>query len=160
MQQDATAHCCAECGKEEGDVSLKTCMSCMSVKYCNAKCQRNHWQMHKKDCKLRAAELCNEALLKDPPAKEDCPNCFLPMPEHLICCVSLPPATVSSVPIFNFAQVHEGLADKATEVYYECCGKSICKGCVHSFIRSGNNDKCPFAILNEVAKQIETLMKK
>ena len=36
---DASARCCAECGKE-GGVSLKTCKACMLVKYCNAKCQK------------------------------------------------------------------------------------------------------------------------
>ena len=66
--------CCAECGKNEG-ISLKACMSCRLVKYCNVKCQRNHWKKHKKKCQLRAAELHDEALFKDPPAKEDCPIC-------------------------------------------------------------------------------------
>jgi hypothetical protein len=70
-----TNNCCAECGQEEGGVvSLKTCKSCKLVKYCNALCQRNHWATHKKDCKRRAAELRNEALFKEPPAKEDCPR--------------------------------------------------------------------------------------
>ena len=41
----------------------------------------------------------DEALFKDPPPKEECPICFLPMPNKLICCVSLPPATITSVPI-------------------------------------------------------------
>jgi hypothetical protein len=63
-------HCCAECGND-GGVSLKTCKSCKLVKYCNAKCQRNHWPKHKKQCKVRAAELRDEALYKDPPAKEE-----------------------------------------------------------------------------------------
>ena len=39
-----TASCCAECGKEEEEddvVSLKTCKSCMVVKYCNAACQKS-----------------------------------------------------------------------------------------------------------------------
>jgi hypothetical protein len=82
---NATAHCCAECGKEEGgDVNLKSCKSCMRVKYCDAACQKKHWATHKKPCKLRAAELRDEALFKDPPPKEDCPICFLPMPFNLI----------------------------------------------------------------------------
>jgi hypothetical protein len=34
---------------------------------------RNHWPTHKKQCKLRAAELRDEELFKDPPLKEDCP---------------------------------------------------------------------------------------
>ena len=109
----------------------------MSVKYCDATCQRNHWPMHKKECKLRAAELRDEALFNDPPMKEDCPICFLPMPDKLICCVSLTPATIHSVPIYNFMKAHEELAGKATEEYFPCCGKSVCGGCAHSFHSSG-----------------------
>jgi hypothetical protein len=94
--------CCADCGGVGGGgVSLKTCKSCTSVKYCNANCQKNHWPTHKQDCKRRAAELHDEALFKDPPAKEDCPICFLPMLMKMITCVSLSPATVSSVPLMN-----------------------------------------------------------
>jgi hypothetical protein len=115
----------------------------MQVKYCNAACQKNHWPTHKTACKLRAAELRDEALFKDPPPMEDCPICFLPMPNKLICCMSLPPATILSVPISDFAIANEELADEGTEVYYECCGKSVCGGCVHSFYKSGNH-KCPF----------------
>jgi hypothetical protein len=51
----------------------------------------------------RAAELRDEALFKDPPAKEDCPICFLPMPYQLISCMTLPPATFTSVPIYDYA---------------------------------------------------------
>ena len=92
----------------------------------------------------RAAELRDEALFKDPPPKEDCLICFLPMPILLICCVSLPPAIISSVPIYHFAIANQGLAEKTTEEYYPCCGKSICAGCIHSFRESGNSDRCPF----------------
>jgi hypothetical protein len=102
-------NCCAVCGKEEkGGVRLRACKSCMQVKYCNAVCQKKHWPMHKAACKLCAAELRDEALFKDPPAKEDCPICFLPMPNKLISCVSLPPATILSVPIYDFAQANVG----------------------------------------------------
>jgi hypothetical protein len=73
------------------------CKSCMLVKYCNANCQKKHWATQKKECKLRAAELRDEALFKDPPPKEDCPICFVPMPAHLICCASLPPATMKDI---------------------------------------------------------------
>jgi hypothetical protein len=114
-----SASCCAD------EVSLKACKSCMRVKYCNANCQRNHWQR-------RAAELHDEALFKDPPAKEECPICFLPMPNEFICCMSLPPATIMSVPNSDYAKANEELAKMDMEEYHSCCGKSICKGCVNS----------------------------
>jgi hypothetical protein len=139
----ATKSCCAECG-EEGGASLKTCKSCKLVKYCNAMCQRNHWPKHKKECKQRAAELRDEALFTDPPDKEDCPICFLPMPVRILSCISLPPATASSVPIYDYAEVSGRLASIATEKYYSCCGKSICVGCMDSFFDSGNIETCPF----------------
>ena len=120
------------------------CKLCMAVKYCNAACQRNHWLTHKKQCKQRAAELRDEALFKDPPPKEDCPICFLPMPITIISCASLPPATITSVPIYDYAEANEELAIMGTAEYYPCCGKSICGGCMHSFRESGKNGKCPF----------------
>ena len=158
----ATAHCCANCGAE-GGISLKACKSCMHVKYCNAECQKNHWPKHKKQCKLRAAELRDEALFKDPPAKEDCPICFLPMPRKLICCVTLPPATISSVPINAFAIANEELSKIDLDIYFSCCGKSICGGCAHSFYMSGNM-KCPFCNSERAGKTdgelVEEMMKR
>jgi hypothetical protein len=56
----------------------------MLVKYRDATGQRKHWATHKIECKRRAAELHDEALFKDPPAKEDCQICFLPIPVD--CC--------------------------------------------------------------------------
>jgi len=127
----------------------------MAVKYCNAVCQKKHWAMHKKQCKLRAAELRDEALFKDPPPKEDCPICFLPMPLKLICCFSLPPATVSSVPIHDYAEADEELAKMNLEEYFVCCGKSVCRGCTHSFCKSGNIGKCPFCNADRGSKTLE-----
>jgi hypothetical protein len=135
----------------------------MLVKYCNVKCQKNNWPKHKKKCKLHAAELRDEALFKDPPAKEDCPICFLPMPQKLICCISLPPATITSVPINDFAFANEELAKMATEEYYTCCGKSICGGCVYSFGKTGNDGKCPFCNTDQYKTDeecIQELMKR
>jgi hypothetical protein len=66
------------------------------------------------------------------------------MPGKLLSCISLPDASILSVPIYDFAIANEGLEDKAMETHYQCCGKSICAGCVHSFRASGNGDKCPF----------------
>jgi TPR repeat protein len=66
------------------------------------------------------------------------------MPEKIISCMSLPDATILSVPISNFADANEELADVDTEQYFPCCGKSLCRGCAHSFRESGNDEKCPF----------------
>ena len=155
--------CCADCG-EEGGASLKACTACRLVKYCNAKCQRNHWPKHKTVCKQRAAELRDEALFKDPPAKEDCPICFLPMPLNLIHCISLPPATILSVPIYDYAMANEELANLETRDYYECCGKSICYGCSESFLRSHKIYTCPFCKAERLYKTdeetVEGLMKR
>ena len=135
----------------------------MLVKYCDATCQKNHWPKHKKQCKLRAAELRNEAMFKDLPPKEDCPICFLPMPILLITCVSLPPATISSVPIYDYAIENEALEVEVMEKYYTCCGKSICAGCDYSFDQSGNEDKCPFCNADQdktEEERVEEIMKR
>ena len=141
-----------------GVASLKACKSCMLVKYCNANCQRNHWPKHKKQCKQRAAELHAEALFKDPPPKEDCPICFLPMPEKMINCMSFPPATITSVPVNDYALTNVELAGWSTRHYNPCCGKGICAGCVYS-IRKGNNKKCPFCKAERVGKTGEDTIK-
>ena len=143
--------------------SISRHASCMSVKYCNASCQRNHWPTHKKQCKHRATELRDEALFKDPPAKEDCPICFLPIPDRLLSCMLLPPATILSVPIYDFAMANKGLECTNMEIYYPCCGKTICGGCIDSFIKSGNTT-CPFckadAMINAVDEEGERIMKR
>ena len=162
---NAVVHCCADCGSVAGGgISLKACKSCMLVRYCNADCQRNHWPTHKKECKQCTAELRNEALFKDPPAKEECPICFLPMPVKLISCMTLPPATITSVPIHDFAEANEELASMGTDQYYSCCGKSICTGCVYSFCESGNDEKCPFCKAERRGKtdedRVEEMMKR
>ena len=146
-------------GRQPQDVQVM-----MLVRYCNANCQRNHWPKHKKDCKRRAAELRDEALFKEPPPKEDCPICFLPMPIYLISCASLPPATMSSLPIHDYANEHEELVKKCADEYYSCCGKNIYGGCMYSFSKSGRSGTCPFCNSNRDEKtddeQIDDLMKR
>ena len=101
---------------------------------------------------------------KDPPVKEDCPICFLPMPVRILSCISRPPATILSVPINDFAKANEELAGVGTERYYACCGKTICRGCIHSFQCSDNNKKCPFCNSDRsnktVVEHVEDLMKR
>jgi TPR repeat protein len=86
------------------------------------------------------------------------------MPLNLISCISLPPATISSVPIYDFALANEELANKATEEYYQCCGKSICRGCIYSFGKSVNIEKCPFCNSDRTSKtdneKVKELMKR
>jgi hypothetical protein len=97
----------------------------------------------------------DEALFKDPPAKEDCPICFLPMPVKLFSCMSLSDATISSVPISDYVNANERMSGVETEEYYECCGKGICKGCSISFITSGNYRTCPFCKADKMNKTDE-----
>ena len=149
---DATTECCADCGGVAGEgISLKTCKACMTVKYCNANCQRNHWPKHKKECE----QLYDEALFKDPPAKEECPICFLPMPIRLISSISLPPATILSVPIYDYAVANVELSGKLMEQHFPCCGKSLCLVCLHSCFQTGNQGTCPYCKTQMIRKTIE-----
>ena len=92
--------CCANCGKEEDeDINLKACVACKLVKYCNRECQIAHRPQHKKNCKKRSAELHDKKLFEDPPPPDDCPICFLPLP------------------------------DTHQRSFRPCCGKLICDGC-------------------------------
>jgi len=106
---------CAECGK--GGDGLKACTACNLVKYCNRNCQRVHWPKHKKECKKRAAELHDEALFKQPPPREECPICLLPLP--------LNPEEISCD---------------------DCCGKIMCAGCMYAGHTRDSDDRflCPF----------------
>ena len=79
------------------------CNKCNSVKYCNAACKKKHRTKHKKKCERRVAELRDEKLFKQPPHEEDCPICFLRIPSL-----------------------------GSGQVYMACCGKVICRGCVHA----------------------------
>jgi TPR repeat protein len=71
---------------------------------------------------------------------------------------------MSRVPVYDFAETNEELANMGTETYYSCCGKSICEGCVYSFCKSGNGDNCPFCKADHVNKtdgeKVEEMMKR
>ena len=115
---------CANCGKgDESAGDLKSCTACKLVKYCNRDCQIAHRPQHKKACKKRAVELHDEALFNDPPPREECPICMLPLP-----------------------------LDVTESSFVPCCGKTICNGCVYAMtleeIRKGKKDEevslCPY----------------
>ncbi len=112
---------CAGCGVKEGDdIKLKKC-ACKLVKYCGVKCQREHWQKHKKECKKRMAELRDELLFKQPESnfRGDCPICCLPL--------SL---------------------EKQKSCIMGCCLKVICNGCSYAnpmdVVGGEMFQKCPF----------------
>ena len=107
---------CANCGKGEG-ADLKACTACKMVKYCNRDCQIAHRPQHKKECTNRAAELHDEKLFNQPPPNnEDCPICMLPIP-----------------------------AFDCGSIYYSCCGKEICSGCIYAVTeRDMAEQKCAF----------------
>jgi tetratricopeptide (TPR) repeat protein len=77
------------------------------------------------------------------------------MPGNILSFVTLPPATISSVSIYDYAIANQELAIEPMEKYYSCCGKSICTGCVYSFDQSGNGDKCPFCNSDRCSKTEE-----
>lgn len=45
---------CAQCGKSPD--SVKECIKCHSVSYCNKECQKAHFKAHKKACPILAQE--------------------------------------------------------------------------------------------------------
>ena len=113
---------CAACGKEEDkDNSLKFCGACKLVKYCSAACHKDHRpkhkrEMHKKECKKRATEIFDEKIFQEHPPREDCPICMLLLP-----------------------------LDDTKSIFKLCCGKLICKGCIHAMRKSGGGkDICAF----------------
>ena len=112
---DMAVSTCANCGKEGAS---NTCNKCKLVKYCNAACKKKHRHKHKKQCEehlkraaelreeeiKRAAELRDIELFKQPPLLyEDCPICFLLLPNL-----------------------------STGKKYQSCCGKWICSGCIHA----------------------------
>ena len=131
---------CASCGTAGGDdIKLKRCNGCFVVRYCGVKCQRDHWPLHKKECKKRAAELHDEILFKQPESSYlgDCPICYLPLP-----------------------------IDMKKSNMMSCCGKVICKGCDYANkiqeMKGKLQCKCAFCRqpLSKDEELIERLMKR
>mmetsp|Transcript_11949 Transcript_11949/g.17145 ORF Transcript_11949/g.17145 Transcript_11949/m.17145 type:complete len:154 (-) Transcript_11949:650-1111(-) len=117
---------CASCGVAEADHKhkLKKCTACNLVRYCGVKCQKEHWQEHKRECKKRAAELHDEVLFKQPNG-----SCFGYCP---ICCLPLP-------------------LDGGKSIVMSCCSKRICDCCTYANqkreMKMSLTQRCPFCIL-------------
>ena len=47
--KQTTKEVCQNCGKGSGDVLLQ-CSQCKTAKYCDRKCQKENWKVHKKNC--------------------------------------------------------------------------------------------------------------
>ncbi|KAK1747264.1 zf-MYND and TPR domain-containing protein [Skeletonema marinoi] len=121
-ESDDTMMFCAACGTAEGgDVKLKKCNACKSVRYCGVNCQKEHRPQHKRKCKKRAAELRDEILFKQPESSHlgDCPICCLPLP-----------------------------IDNDKFIMMSCCCKKICNGCAYANqmreLEMKLLPKCPF----------------
>eukprot|EP00956_Cyclotella_meneghiniana_P016434 scaffold25946_cov24-Cyclotella_meneghiniana.AAC.2 len=95
---------CASCGK--ADANLKACKACKLVKYCGVECQVTHRPAHKKACREKAKDLFDQKLYAQPPKRDECPICMIPLPCNDIECTYMP-----------------------------CCGKIICDGCRYCLMR-------------------------
>ena len=82
---------------------------------------------------------------------------LLPMPKQIIWCISLPPATISSVPIYNIAIANEELAGEVMEIHIPCCGKFMCTGVYTPSV--GLTEKCPFCNAKRESKDEENIAK-
>ena len=69
--------CCASCGiAKVDDIKLMPCDDCDLVRYCSDACRNDHKSEHEEVCKMRAAELRDKILFKQPEGSHlgDCPS--------------------------------------------------------------------------------------
>ncbi len=110
---------CASCGKAEiDDIKLKDCNSCDLVRYCSDDCQQDHKSEHEGECKIRAAELPDELLFKQPESTHlgDCPICMLPLSGD----------------------------DESKRMTRPCCCKFVCEGCDHQSAKLAMKERRPY----------------
>jgi hypothetical protein len=67
----------------------------------------------------------------------------------LICCISLPPATILSVPIYDYATAHEELANEATDFFYSCAERLFVQGASTPSVNLETMTSVRFAIPTE-----------
>ena len=117
-EEEESTHVCANCGKKDGnEFKLKNCTACFLVKYCSVSCQKSHRKLHKKECRVRAAELKDEALFGQGHESwhGECPICMLPLP-----------------------------LDGTQSGLNACCMNRTCNGCNLAAIERGMNNICAF----------------
>ena len=131
---------CSACGVN-GNGRL-VCGGCEVTRYCNMDCKVSDRRAHRAVCEAKRrerqifalevkAEKLRQMLSKatsetnlfaPPPPRDDCPVCMLPLP---------------------FSDETGSHA-----VYFQCCGKRICNGCVFEnrriILKSGRSHTCPF----------------
>jgi hypothetical protein len=111
--------CCANCGiAGVDDVKLlEECNDFDLVRYCGDKCREEHREQHGEECKIRVKEMHDKKLFTQPDGTHigECPLCFLPLP-----------------------------LDKSKSLFWPCCSKLVCKGCVHANYKSNGSRHCPF----------------
>ena len=96
---------------------LEECSGCDLVKYCGDRCQENHREQHKEECKKRKAELRDKELFEQPEMTcyGECPICVLPIP-----------------------------LDQSKSLFHSCCCKLVCEGCCYADYISSGRMRCPF----------------
>jgi hypothetical protein len=69
---DPNAIVCSFCGLPETETRnfSKTKCPCKSTWYCNTKCQKKHWKMHRNDCQRLIAEIKRKKKTKKEPLRE------------------------------------------------------------------------------------------
>ncbi len=120
--------CCASCGiAEVDDIKLKECSACDLVRYCSDTCRDDHKSQHDEACKIRAAELRDELLFKQPESTHlgDCPICCLPLP-----------------------------IDPKKSRISGCCSKIMCKGCHVASQKASSVLSCSFC-RNPISDTVE-----
>lgn len=81
------ASLCENCNKYFEDRSrLLKCKTCRSVTYCSKQCQKNHWEIHKKDCKENVDWNKLRYKTGSDESKHTCVNCFKHSKEKFQCC--------------------------------------------------------------------------
>ena len=129
VKETDTSSTCALCGIAEVDfIKLNNCDHCDLVRYCSDTCQKNHKSEHDEACKIRAAELRDELLFKQPESTYpgDCPICMLPLP-----------IDITKSKICN------------------CCSKMICRGCCVANQEANLVPSCPFCRKPVVEIEVE-----